>query len=322
MTVLFRAADIPMSERHEATLEAISGAAWPTTVTLDDGTSPHGEVSVTSFGRASILRLEMAGMHATRSATQIRTGRSDHVSIAVQEKGHHAHEQHGHQVVVGPGQLSLNDLDSPFTMGWSGRAANQALWMPVDDLGLPHHVVLQGGMRLASSPIHDLVSAQILNLTAAGDSLAESAHAEQIGETTIDLIRALLASAYDGDYARGPMAEVLLPRIRGYIDQHLSDPSLSPNSIAHAHGISVRKLFSLYSAADISLEQSIITRRLRGAHADLDRPETRRQSIASIAQQWGFSNPSHFSRRFREMYGMTPIAWRNMAAHQRKPVDV
>ncbi|OCH80264.1 hypothetical protein A9310_22365 [Gordonia sp. UCD-TK1] len=50
---------------------------------------------------------------------------------------------------------------------------------------------------------------------------------------------------------------------------HLSDPDLSPVSIARAHGITVRKLFQLLADAGTSLEQWIITSRLEGAHDDL-----------------------------------------------------
>ena len=30
------------------------------------------------------------------------------------------------------------------------------------------------------------------------------------------------------------------------------------------------------------------------------------QSITAVSYDLGFSNPSHFSRRFHQMYGMTP----------------
>jgi AraC-like DNA-binding protein len=32
-----------------------------------------------------------------------------------------------------------------------------------------------------------------------------------------------------------------------------------------------------------------------------------------IAQRWGFSNPTHFSRRFRATYGISPRDWRQIA---------
>jgi AraC-like DNA-binding protein len=33
-----------------------------------------------------------------------------------------------------------------------------------------------------------------------------------------------------------------------------------------------------------------------------------------VAQRWGFSSPSHFSRTFRDTYGMSPSAWQASAA--------
>jgi AraC-like DNA-binding protein len=55
-----------------------------------------------------------------------------------------------------------------------------------------------------------------------------------------------------------------------------------------------------------SLEQSIIEQRLRGARADLVASHRRFTSIAAVAHAWGFSNPSFFSTRFREAFGVTP----------------
>ncbi|WPO75461.1 helix-turn-helix transcriptional regulator [Streptomyces sp. KN37] len=35
-----------------------------------------------------------------------------------------------------------------------------------------------------------------------------------------------------------------------------------------------------------------------------------RLTIAAVATRCGFSSPSHFSRRFRAEYGLTPSEWR------------
>ncbi|MFF2502388.1 helix-turn-helix domain-containing protein [Streptomyces sp. NPDC058067] len=32
-----------------------------------------------------------------------------------------------------------------------------------------------------------------------------------------------------------------------------------------------------------------------------------------MVARWGFISPSHFSRAFREMYGMSPTQWRRAA---------
>jgi AraC-like DNA-binding protein len=190
------------------------------------------------------------------------------------------------------------------------------LYVPLQELALPHNVVVEAASRLPASPLYGLMNAQITDLTEIGDAVGDSSAAQTLGDATTDLARALIASAYDAAYARGAMAEVLLPRIKGYVRQHLTDASLSPDSIALAHDISVRKLFRLCEEADFSLEQWIIGKRLDGSREELARAETHDISVAAIARRWGFTNPSFFSRRFRAAYGMTPRAWRELMAEE------
>ncbi|WP_461122268.1 helix-turn-helix transcriptional regulator [Saccharothrix stipae] len=61
-----------------------------------------------------------------------------------------------------------------------------------------------------------------------------------------------------------------------------------------------------------SLEQWIIAERLQGARQDLIRPDNHSRTVAMIARQWGFTDPTHFTRRFRAAYGMTPSEWRRI----------
>lgn len=99
-------------------------------------------------------------------------------------------------------------------------------------------------------------------------------------------------------------------RITLHIDAHLSDRELTANGIAAAHHISVRHLYTTWARAghELSLAQWIIDRRLQGARELLDtRPF---DSVAAIARACGFADTSHFSRRFREAYNVSPREWR------------
>ena len=141
-----------------------------------------------------------------------------------------------------------------------------------------------------------------------------------IAGATIDLTRALLASA--GGTARAlddAVSETLLAQVRAYIRQHLTEPRLGVEQIAVAHAISVRHLYRLCSAAEFSLEQSIIHQRLEGARHELSDPVSRDRSIAMVARRWGFTDPSYFSRRFRRTFGLTPSDWRQVDARAIPP---
>jgi AraC-like DNA-binding protein len=82
--------------------------------------------------------------------------------------------------------------------------------------------------------------------------------------------------------------------------------------IAAAHNISVRHLYAVLSKAGISLGDWIRAHRLEECRKDLARPGSRSITIASIARRWGFTDAAHFSRVFKEAYGLTPKEWRDL----------
>ena len=54
----------------------------------------------------------------------------------------------------------------------------------------------------------------------------------------------------------------------------------------------------------------IRAQRLEGCRRDLARSGRTAPTIAFIAHRWGFGDATHFSRTFREAYGMSPREWR------------
>ena len=137
-----------------------------------------------------------------------------------------------------------------------------------------------------------------------------SAERAMIGRGTTELVRALIASAArDEAGAREAMTGSLMTRITTYLHRHLTEPDLSPARIARAHNISVRWLYDNWTD-ELSVAQWIIRERLELARRELAGPRT--QSIATVARQCGFTDPAHFSRRFREAFGMSPREWRRL----------
>jgi AraC-like DNA-binding protein len=175
-------------------------------------------------------------------------------------------------------------------------------------------VILEASTRLHTSPLYGLMVNHINGLTRRADELSADPSAAGVGMVSVELARALLASAaHDPRYRRDALATTLLTQVRAYIRQHLADPDLTPENIAAAHNISVRYLYKLCAAADFSLHQWITSQRLQGARDELAGLASEHRSIAMIAQRWGFSNPTHFSRRFRATYGISPRDWRQIA---------
>jgi AraC-like DNA-binding protein len=104
----------------------------------------------------------------------------------------------------------------------------------------------------------------------------------------------------------------MMLRVLAYIEQRLADPSLSPDSIAEAHGISRRYLFKLFAAEELTVAGFIRSRRLERCARDLANSGTD-QTIGLVAARWGLPDHRHFSRVFKAAYGVTPTEFRRQA---------
>ena len=62
----------------------------------------------------------------------------------------------------------------------------------------------------------------------------------------------------------------------------------------------------------------ILRARLERCRLELAEYDPRDTSVRDLAHTWGFVSASHFSRVFREAYGMTPRQWQLAARTRRR----
>jgi AraC-like DNA-binding protein len=213
-----------------------------------------------------------------------------------------------------PGEIVFLDLTEPYAMSFRDGFDAFSVVISHDELGLSESVIRRGTRNISTSPMHGLVRQHVARVCTALPSLTGDPGARVLGDVTVDLVRALLSSA--GDVTRissEVMRESLPLRVEQYIVQHLTDPELSPERIAAVHHISVRQLYYLWSNHDCTLGNWITLQRLEGACREIAGVHSGRRSIAAVSRRWGFADPTHFSRRFKERYGMTPSDWRHIS---------
>ncbi|MGW1161366.1 helix-turn-helix transcriptional regulator [Streptomyces sp. NPDC002513] len=139
-----------------------------------------------------------------------------------------------------------------------------------------------------------------------------STGSRRLALNAVDLVALLVADLLETEKLRATGAgRELLVRIRAHIEANLMDPELSPESIARVHHISVRYLHKLFQVEGTSVSAWIRRHRLDACRRELGR---RRRTVAAVAQSWGFSSASHFSRLFRETYGVSPTEWQTLAS--------
>lgn len=106
----------------------------------------------------------------------------------------------------------------------------------------------------------------------------------------------------------------LVRSIRGYVEERLHQPELTPDELAAAFRISRSQLYRLFEASG-GVRHYISRRRLRRALLDICSPALRHRRIGDIAYDLGFRNEAHFSRIFHEAFGKSPRAARAAGRH-------
>lgn len=104
------------------------------------------------------------------------------------------------------------------------------------------------------------------------------------------------------------------------IEANLSDPDLSLKMVADMSGASMRYIQKLFAGAGEGFSSYIRTRRLERCRQDLASPLHADLSISEICFRWGFNGTAHFSRSFKNQYGVTPRDYRRSVSEQ--PAEV
>jgi AraC-like DNA-binding protein len=233
------------------------------------------------------------------------------VSLGVQLRGQTIKTVGEHCQAFSPGGISLTDFSSPFQWRFAEASTTMCLQFTYTGLCLPAEVIRSAAGDLATSPLYELFQTHVLQLHRLLEEDIPVSAAESLGSATLELARAVIATVGHDDLARNAVAnEALVTRIEAYVQQHLADPGLSPESIAQAHAISVRQLYKLWSDRELGLAEWIMRGRLEGARQDIAKAGS--PGIAVVARRWGFTDVTHFGRRFRAAYGIAPREWRQV----------
>lgn len=236
--------------------------------------------------------------------------------LGIHRGGRAVLDRDGTRVPLAPGDLVVSDTPRPAFVRRGGDCRMVFFRVPSPHLGVPAADLrrVTGLPVRGSSGMGALVSA-FLSALAAEPGLRRTPSGGLLARNAVDLVALLLRELLDARAAAGPVPGAeLLARVHAFIEENLTDPGLSPESIALAHHISVRYLHKLFRGDGTTVGRWVRRRRLDACRLELGRPSHRRPTVAAVAHRWGFASPSHFSRVFRDAYGMSPSAWQILAS--------
>ncbi|MGU3498326.1 helix-turn-helix transcriptional regulator [Mycobacterium sp. C31M] len=312
--LVFDSASVPKSDRQSAIVDSITSAAGASFMTPQHGGERlHLTLSAWQLGSVEVVDAKCSA-HTLRRSSRQRSDDGTVIALTCGRLGRGLHRQHDREWAVKPADVWATNLAEPYTHHVTDTWTTTAK-LPADLLGVPLDLVGPALGHVGRSPLAPLFSRHLMHLRDVADDVNGVAEAS-LGTATLALARALLASvSNDAAFEREALEDSLMPRVMAFIRTHLPDASLDAASIAAANHVSVRQLYKIFARADLSLEKWIIEQRLACAHEELTVSAQTPAPIAAVAHRWGFSDASHFARRFRSLYGMSPREWQALNRH-------
>lgn len=272
----------------------------------------EGDARHARLGSAHLFHIAATAHRLERHAVVDAAARCDLAMLVVQRSGTATLAQGGRDVVLAPTAWAICDVDRPFVLVSEEKGSQLLLLIPRDRLGV--------GSGLAGVIARDFGAAggtaRLLPRYLAGllDELATVAEGNcgELADIAVQLVRLALLEARQ---AAPPisMRETLRLRIKDYVRRNLRDPALSIDRVAAAFGCTKRHLHKVFTGDEATLSQFIWAQRLESCREALRNPHLARHSITEIAFMWGFNNSAHFSKSFKERFGVPPGIFRERA---------
>jgi AraC family transcriptional regulator, positive regulator of tynA and feaB len=257
--------------------------------------------------------LAMTVDHTARHAAQVS---DDDIFLCRQVSGTLGLEQDAREVVLQPGDIALIDP----LLSYSGTFSDQSHLLIVK---LPRRE-LEARVGKCRQMVARHIKPQDAITRLASSHLAHlPAHAEPmdrvIGEflkvQTLDLIALTLATSMRDRVPRISSARAVVSMsVRMAIEARLTNPQLDVSTVSAVAGVSARYANAVLAKEGTSIARLILERRLARCRSAIEDPQQATRTLSEIAYGWGFSDMTHFSRSFRNAYGVLPSEFRRRTA--------
>ncbi|WP_417624500.1 transcriptional regulator FeaR [Paremcibacter congregatus] len=274
----------------------------------------RGAIDLRNIGGFDVAGISMNADRVIRSRKQIEKSDNKYCFLILQLSGRSILSQRNNEAHLQPGDMALIDSAYPSEFKYDGFMQQISLHIPRATLEsfLPYRRI-QEARRISGRAGMGAVTKEFLAST-----YTEAAH---IGEPDYNTVREVLLNLL-GATLRGYSPDQVLDQksrqmanIRKVIEQKLTDPGLTPSMVAELCGLSIRHLHRLFQAEGASCGEWIRLRRLNEARQQLADRRYADQNIIQIAFHWGFNDAAHFSRAFKQEFGLSPRQYRLTEGH-------
>lgn len=275
-----------------------------------------GEVRQNKISTIDVSTVNASPQHVLRTRSLVSRSSEDYFIVPIQTCGRSRAVQDGRCAELETGDFAIVDSTRPYELHYPEGLHLMTLKVP-RTLLMAHTpnaeqltaMCIPGG-RGAGRLLFDVVSALLVNV----GELETVAH-DAVSTSIVELLGAGLRTLRRTPPAPpNALSRYHLERVLAHARRHLHDPGLSVQSTAAALQMSVSTLYRVFESQQQTLSEWIWCQRLDHCRRDLSDPELRHLAITQIAYRWGFSDSAHFSRAFKQAFGLRPRDFRQQAA--------
>lgn len=294
--------------------EAICQAFMQLTPEAPGATGFPARVENFRLGDGAMNRVTFPEHIVRRSAADIASSSSSCFYLNLKLAGRCRIEQAGREISLSAGQVGLFDSDRQFTLRHDRgpRLQVASFWVPAEAL----RERLPAGFDVAAARVSDdpvighLIAETARTLNADVGRMTEE-DGVRLFRVLIELVAVSLSrQGQPGDAESKGFADAAALVLRRTIHARLREPGLTVGDIAADIGVSERYVHKLLARSGSGFTEYVIGCRLDGAARDLRDPAVADRAIGNVAFDWGFSDLSHFTRRFKQRFGCRPRDWR------------
>jgi AraC-like DNA-binding protein len=307
--------ELPKKSNFADLYEAINTLYMPATPYVTQNTTISGTYRTRKLGNATVMEVTADGHGVKRDRSEVNRSEGEYCSFKFMMSGYGEIEQEGNITPFRAGDIITFDNNYPYRISCYDRFSFTFFVVPRLQI-LPHLIspkLVQAGLITANSSLSPILHAYMNELLQLKLD-KEDYYSSKLTETLCGLVSIALDPSNKrlGNNARS-INKMRLMKLTDYVQSHLSDPELSPKTVAGACGISVRYLHKLFEPHGVTFGSWVLKQRLERCREQIADPRFQENKLSLISYNWGFNNPSHFIRAFRGEYGMCPRDYRKQA---------
>jgi AraC-like DNA-binding protein len=264
------------------------------------------EISTGLLGCVSLVQFQNSPMSVLHTKKHISRTTSDDLFVCRQLSGSVILEQGMRQVKLETDQITVIDPLLPYACNFLDGSKMLVVRTPRRELVARAGKAFDLTMRLIKPDRSEhILTAKLLGMLPSLAGNMSAIASEMVANQALDLIAVCLC---DGEQRAGASTSrsLCFLRIQAATESRLADPKLDTKTVADSVGTSVRYANEVLAPYGTSIRRMILAKRLARCRAALADPNQTHRTVSDIAYGWGFSDMTHFGRRFKEAYGVLP----------------